>query len=400
MQIIKINNILFFLLGIFFTIPVQIVGNFILGEIICFLILIFNIKTSLILVQKSRFLVRFSLLYLISYILILLSTLYNGNGPIALAKAAASFLFIYASTLAFLILFRRNAMLILPFLLGLALGKIFTPTHIDLGITLGNATYFEIYASVLTPLTIFISLIFRKNKALVFTIFMSYGIISLIFDARSLGFVFILSALFSWMLNSTLVIKKSSFYVSAILISFFVFQLYISSYSDNTTTTANSEQNQLTNTLDIINRNQTLVGLIAFADKPLFGHGYDKKTNEYNKLGISLGLLNIYSLDVYRIPTHSIIVGSAVSGGIIASLCWLYLFKYLINSLFIMVNYRVRDNLNPVLLFIILFSFWNLIFSPFGYARYTLPFLLAFFIIQMYLIQNNLKKQKIKILKK
>ena len=67
---------------------------------------------------------------------------------IALAKAAASFLFIYVSTLAFLILFRRNVMLILPFLLALSLGKIVTPTHIDLGITLENATYFGVYASV------------------------------------------------------------------------------------------------------------------------------------------------------------------------------------------------------------------------------------------------------------
>ena len=135
---------------------------------------------------------------------------------------------------------------------------------------------------------------------------------------------------------------------------------------------------------------------MAFLDKPLLGHGYDKQTNKYYKFALDNGLLPSYTEFKNRIPTHSTIVGNAVSGGVLASLCWLYFYFLLIRWFIFDVNKGVNSDFSIVIILIILYCLWNLAFSPYGFVRYSFPYLSSFLIIYFYFNKTSLNIKKYK----
>ena len=396
MQVLKRNNFLLFFLGISFTIPVQFIGNFMLGEIICFLFFIFSIKFTFSLYRQLSFLRKFSFLYLLSFILILFSTLYNGNGNVALFKAIANHLFIFTSFISLLIILRKDITLILPLLIGLTFGKIITPSHIHLDINLLNSYYFEIYTAVFTPFLIFLGIVLNKRKFIVSLIYISFGLFSLYNEARSVGFIFILAPLIFTTLKLTRNYNILFTVLTISITSIFIFNTYVDYFSDNNSIIYDSNGNEVSGVIDFMNRNDTYIGFLAFLDKPLLGHGYDKQTNKYYKFALDNGLLPSYTEFKNRIPTHSTIVGNAVSGGVLASLCWLYFYFLLIRWFIFVVNKGVNSDFSIVIILIILYCLWNLAFSPYGFVRYSFPYLSSFLIIYFYFNKTSLNIKKYK----
>ena len=396
MQVLKRNNFLLFFLGISFTIPVQFIGNFMLGEIICFLFFIFSIKFTFSLYRQLSFLRKFIFLYLLSFILILISTLYNGNGNVALFKAIANHLFIFTSFISLLIILRKDITLILPLLIGLTFGKIITPSHIHLDINLLNSYYFEIYTAVFTPFLIFLGIVLNKRKFIVSLIYISFGLFSLYNEARSVGFIFILAPLIFTTLKLTRNYNILFTVLTISITSIFIFNTYVDYFSDNNSIIYDSNGNEVSGVIDFMNRNDTYIGFLAFLDKPLLGHGYDKQTNKYYKFALDNGLLPSYTEFKNRIPTHSTIVGNAVSGGVLASLCWLYFYFLLIRWFIFVVNKGVNSDFSIVIILIILYCLWNLAFSPYGFVRYSFPYLSSFLIIYFYFNKTSLNIKKYK----
>ena len=77
--------------------------------------------------------------------------------------------------------------------------------------------------------------------------------------------------------------------------SIFIFNTYVDYFSDNNSIIYDSNGNEVSGVIDFMNRNDTYIGFLAFLDKPLLGHGYDKQTNKYYKIALDNGLLHSYT---------------------------------------------------------------------------------------------------------
>ena len=118
-------------------------------------------------------------------------------------------------------------------------------------------------------------------------------------------------------------------------------------------------------------RTELFVSLEAFFDAPFFGHGSWSENPYYvyarlDYMDSAGGLLqeiavaekNVRS---YLIPTHSYLMGSIVWGGFFAGLFWLKVMGITFSGF---LNGQVIRS--PLLLYIIISLIWNIIFSPFG----------------------------------
>ena len=169
--------------------------------------------------------------------------------------------------------------------------------------------------------------------------------------------------------------------------SIFIFNTYVD-YFDNNSIIYDSNGNEVSGVIDFMNRNDTYIGFLAFLDKPL-GHGYDKQTNKYYKFALDNGLLPSYTEFKNRIPTHSTIVGNAVSG-VLASLCWLYFYFLLIRWFIFVVNKGVNSDFSIVIILIVLYCL-NLFFALICYIHSIHHHFYLFFLIKTSL---NIKKYK------
>jgi hypothetical protein len=118
-------------------------------------------------------------------------------------------------------------------------------------------------------------------------------------------------------------------------------------------------------------RTELLVSLEAFFDAPILGHGSWAENPYYtyihlDRVQASGGILQ--DLDTaeanvrgFLIPTHSYLMGSIVWGGFFAGIFWL---RILGMTLFGFLNERVMSS--PLLLYISIGLIWNILFSPFG----------------------------------
>ena len=127
-------------------------------------------------------------------------------------------------------------------------------------------------------------------------------------------------------------------------------------------------------------RSEFFVGLVAFSDAPLFGHGAWAVDNSRVYANM---IVELHGKDVipflekeFWIPAHSVLVGHGVWNGFFALLVSFCLFIFLVKR-----GIKTLANVDLKFQFILVSCItdliWNYLFSPLGHFREGLPFAFA-----------------------
>ncbi|MCF8274253.1 MAG: hypothetical protein K9I95_10520 [Flavobacteriaceae bacterium] len=273
---------------------------------------------------------------------------------------------------------------------------IFGEGDLDLGAMAENTNYFKArFVGFLNPLLILVAYqLYRKNnKRLVSLLFLAFGLICMILDARSNGLIFIISAVLVYI--KTTGIRFSRFkiillgvIISGILYAGFIFYvnqvLHNGIGGSNARTQLNMASNPY-NPFELIyyGRSDFFVLVQAVADKPIFGHGsWGKDTQgKYSEI-LMLISDKINSNDIGYIPAHSVFLGSWAYAGIIGFISILVVFLTLFKYSLKIYKSKIKSHILPIIIILSLDMLWAFLFSPLGTLRTSFPIFAAIIIVE------------------
>jgi hypothetical protein len=395
-------KILLLLFEIGFGITLNIVGTISLSELLLVTTFLFYIKLDI----YSRFpiLKKITWLYLALLVAQIISEVVIGN---SITNAFKGFAVTIVSYLHFIFLFSffiKDRKLIFYIILGMLFKSLIFGTQFDGSASAAlegeSAIFLKFYLAPILINILFITSFFLNRKLVVyFSIIL--GILLLILGARNLGFnLFLagLTTLFILFNNKKINFRKLlTLFVLLSFISYGFYIEYVNRVLEGKVTSGNSLQiKKLDNPYNPLNllisgRTETFVGAVAFADKPFFGHGAWGKdfTGKYRLLMMNIKDITIFQLegDKDLVPSHSVLIGAGMSNGILAfffMFCILYLFfKKGIQSV------SKYDSYVLLIIYFIIFTLWNGLFSPVSQFRITLPLPFAFLLASYILNQRK-----------
>lgn len=246
----------------------------------------------------------------------------------------------------------------------------------------------------------------RKDKLTV-AVLILYGLISVGLDYRSNGLFFIFGGLIihfrKVLMNMTLARKIGiTIFVAIffqILYMFYVNAVLSGEFGGKHAGDQLSEAGNPYNPFSLIGqgRGEFFVAIEAIKDAPWLGHGSwaVDEGNHYRSLMFKdldkdrSRMLAMSSSGV--IPSHSVLLGAWLYGGVIAFLCIFYIFWLTMKRAFsLIVNERAMET--PYYPIIVLFTIqllWIFPFSPLPHIRSLLPFMIGFIITIYHSIQNE-----------
>ena len=128
-------------------------------------------------------------------------------------------------------------------------------------------------------------------------------------------------------------------------------------------------------------RAEFFTGLEAVVDSPIVGHGSWAKDWRYSAREETLLAKFGYRVDTHPsdswiIPSHSYLIGAWVDAGALGAIVWLWTLSLPLRSLRCL--YEQHEVLAPLMIFLTVGLFWDVLFSPFGAdRRFTAPFVLS-----------------------
>jgi len=137
-------------------------------------------------------------------------------------------------------------------------------------------------------------------------------------------------------------------------------------------------------------RPELFVSSRAIADSPLIGHGSWAKDPKYTNDLLSVLYQNGYrpSGDLlyaihhskFLIPSHSYLFQSWVDAGLLGAVFWMIVLALALSTLILV--FRSRPSLSPLIAFLAILLVWNIFFSPYGadqriFAMFTVAVLLT-----------------------
>ncbi|WP_343688218.1 hypothetical protein [Chitinophaga sp.] len=246
----------------------------------------------------------------------------------------------------------------------------------------------------------------RKDKLTV-AILILYGLISVGLDYRSNGLFFIFGGLIihfrKVLMNMTLARKIGITIFVAILFQilymFYVNAVLSGEFGGKHAGDQLSETGNPYNPFSLIGqgRGEFFVAIEAIKDAPWLGHGSwaVDEGNHYRSLMFKdldkdrSRMLAMSSSGV--IPSHSVLLGAWLYGGVIAFLCIFYIFWLTMKRAFsLIVNERAMET--PYYPIIVLFTIqllWIFPFSPLPHIRSLLPLMIGFILTIYHSIQNE-----------
>jgi len=134
---------------------------------------------------------------------------------------------------------------------------------------------------------------------------------------------------------------------------------------------------------------------MAIVDSPVIGHGSWAKNPHYidvmrdlQKFGYTVGSFT----GLYRsglIPTHSHFLGGWVEAGIMGAVFWGWVLILTCKTL--LLQYNIRDPLNPLIAYIGIGFVWDVLFSPFGAER---RLIIAFYLVLIMFVLSTWKSHE------
>ena len=375
---------LFYLALMFSGVPIRIIGDIYLGEII---LLIYSIdlyfsKTKVFIGKYWQSLPKLFLLWGVAN---LFSSIANGKtlelGAVAVFTVVLTFSSLYAM-IGFARKYSSSLKTVgLLFVLGRLAGVLIFPNS-------NSETLlwkFGIGEWVIL-LTILIMTISGKSRVFLSLLFLC-AIFSFFNEARTLGMLSLLVIIFS-----TVKLKRKSSAgfvgVMTILTLPIIYFLYIQMANNDLLGDKEFLRAQILATSEIgplAARTEFVFSSQAFLQSPLYGLGFDPKVNSeiiysgYNWLS-QHGVIVGTQLPT-KLPLHSFVMSAFVQGGIFAGLFWVMTIVFAIRQLLTIAEY---EQTSRALLVYVAFSLINrVMFSPFGaYERLnTCFFLLIIFIL-------------------
>lgn len=249
-----------------------------------------------------------------------------------------------------------------------------------------NATFLKfVLAPLLTYLMLCLASFIRGTKATY--IFMYFGVFLVLAGARSSGLTAFLIGVTVWIVrfkkkNVTAFIRTYSLPILAVLYG--VYAIYVTKVISGELTTGNNQQlaksDNPYNPLEIIkySRTDAWMGLVAWADKPLWGHG-SWPTDETHKYHIMMAEITgnkyVPRKEAPLVPGHSVIFGKAVCGGVFSMISVTMLIMFFVRRQYKLLNHDSRYTfINAYCLFS---TIWHSLFSPLGHIRDTFPQMFA-----------------------
>lgn len=365
---------------------INLVGRLMLSELIALGTLPFiKIKRLLKKHQELKTVIKGLVLLLLVQIV---SDIANNSAPVDFLRGWAVIIFSIISLIYLVNFLSANPNNIIYYLLSVFIVQLFFGQgELDLSITESDTNYFKTrFVGFLNPLVMLtVYQFYNKNKKLVCALgFIFYGLLCIVFDARSNGLIFIVSGLllFLKIMNIKFNIKKILFYgvlLSAVLYISYIF--YVNQVinhnlgGSNAKTQLSRTQNPY-NPLELLmqGRSQFLVLFQAGLDKPLFGHGSWGKDpgDKYATLDAILTNSSYVKSRGY-IYAHSVLMGYWAYAGIFGFLLIFYMFFYLFRkSYWIYIN-NSETKVFPIILVLTIDMLWAFLFSPIGLLRTTFP---------------------------
>lgn len=301
--------------------------------------------------------------------------------------------------------FKSNQKYIYFALVGLLLGYIFfgassmeiDDTNLTSVLEGENAPFlkFVIAPAVSSFLLLISFLTFFRNKIVL--LFIITGTIFIFLGARSSGMMLILASIITYSRNIP-VLKKRGFisFVSILLCLYLIYCVYVNYVLNGVITAGNNTQllelHNPYNPIELLlsSRPTTYIPWVAMWESPLFGFSTLKESEGiYLDLSVIDPMMNNFK--VTQIPCHSIIMYFGVCYGLISLLLITFFIIIFISKSFKLM-YKQQKTYNLVIGYIIVFTIWNMLFSPPGHFKWTFP---IYFAIIMF-IENKLNKIAIK----
>lgn len=344
--------------------------------------------------KKFPILSKVLFLYTILLGSLIFSDFSNGTNSSDYLRGWASILFSFFSLFFLVKNFDKSMGSVIYFLFFYSVSKMIFGESIELQ-SLEEENYFKAnIVGFLNPLIIvvvyFLSLKSKVKPALV--VLFLYGLINIIFDARSNSLAFFIT--FFLLLPKTYKIKinRKNMVVPIILvlmISYGMFAFYVNKVLSGEIGGSNAQQLTLAenpyNPFELLyyGRAGTFVSLEAIMEKPIIGHGswVKDETGKYTLMMDAIMGTNSFKEEGMYIPAHSILLTSWLWAGILGFIAVLSLFLILI-KLFMFI-YKNEKKMHFLMIITIMFidMVWNFLFSPFGHLRETIPQIVALLIV-------------------
>lgn len=406
LQFVKIYTFIF---GIISTIKIIHPGEIYLGEIIVIIYSFFYFYKV-----KNIPIIKKILIYGLLWSSVqLVSDIFNNTSLISSLKGVFAPQFLILTIVGFVAFFKDRISLIPLYLLGLTVGFIILDYVFPSEYYIDNPWKWGVGLGFISIIGIYYSFYYKKNSKLFLLILLTlFMVLSIYFNARSLGFLPLISGLiyckyYNGVYKNIFITK---YFLIKILVAGLIFLLafnliisiilssdYILHALPADVALKFKAQEEGSYGLLLGGRSEVASSLNAFLDSPFLGHGswaidsegkYSSLQEEYiYRLGygeLSNGP-DLRDYDRELIPTHSYIMGALVWGGFLAGAFWVVIIRYLF--------YQVILNMSVLPYYFYLnsiFFFWNVFFSPFGAnSRFNTSIFLAMFISYSYNLRHN-----------
>lgn len=380
---IKISTALSLLYPVSNSVRFSLVGQLAVAEAISFLVAI-----SLVFKRRVAHLppIGVSLFYLLILASLVISDLYNQSAFVNYARGWASIVVSWASLVFFVFVFSKDLGAARIYVLSMSMvAMLYFNGDTELNGPIIGSNWFKIrHSPYLFALFAFLSsFFFQKSRFYSVLILYLGGLFLIIFGARSDGgSLFVAGAILQFMggrssirnlvISTPLII--SVLYLSYVLYINFVINLSISGNAINQVSRLSDPYNPFE--LLRMGRTQLFAGLVAVSENPFWGYGswaLDEGHNFNEYISIFRGELSPF--EALYIPSHSMLVGAWVWGGLGAFIGILGIFGYFLKNF--LQSLRCENYVLPIICAYGVLEIWHFLFSPFGHIRTSLPFILA-----------------------
>lgn len=345
---------------------------------------------------------------------LLIADIVNGSSKEDFLRGWASILFGMSSMIFLTGYLRRSTFAPHIFLASTAIASLLLREGaLDLSMQEVNTNYFKVrFVPILEPaLALAATILWRFNRTYSAALIFVSGLSFFVFDARSMGVIFVLASglLAAQILNVRP--KPSHIVAVAVAGAVLAYAGYVH-YVDlvlnygfggsNAQQLAMSENPYNPVELLLIGRAELRVTATAIADKPLLGYGSWAKdeTGRYTVLllvllGLEERLLD-YSYHGGLIPAHSVLLTSWLWAGVFGLIGILIVYGTMLRLF--LASFWGRSPFAPVLCIYFTDITWAFLFSPFGSIRTSFPFIIALLIMSKYAVplpKSAAKREKV-----
>lgn len=389
----KLVSFVAFLIPVLTSVKINIIGHFFPGEILTTLMLP-SVILHIGFYWNSKHIKILLVMLTLWSLSLMLTDIIRETDFTDYSRGWAKQLFLMINIIVFYNLFKGSKLRIYYAFLGLGIFYLFNgylaysnsdiPQMWKFGLGNGMALLILSFSAVLLKNT-------KQRRYIIFNtgLLLLLGIISLFLNSRSLGGMFLMSSGALWILSNKKLNRQKHKKKNILMLCVWGGGLIFSTlmvydigaprgwFGDKTARKYEMQYIKGFGPFGIIlgARSEFLVASQAIADSPFIGHGSWAKDVKYRIMLIRLRYQmndhakkeTAYNEISNLIPSHSHLLGAWVEAGFLGAVFWV-----LVLMLFVRLtqNWEILSRrIQPILAFLIIWSIWDILFSPFGGER-------------------------------